>query len=114
LTLTFPKASRLLKKSDFQRVYHKGTKLFGSLILVYANSTDLPTARLGISVPKRFGKSHDRNFFKRQIRETFRLLIPNIKPYDLHVIPLKMIEKEAKDTLKEEFAKLLTKLSETN
>lgn len=35
--------------------------------------------RLGITVTKKFGKAHDRNRFKRIVRESYRLLRPQIR-----------------------------------
>jgi ribonuclease P protein component len=114
LTASFSKASRLLKKSDFQRVYRQGIKLFGNALLLYATPTPPQTAsRLGISVPKRYGKSHDRNFFKRHIRESFRHLAKTMGSYDLHVLPAKPIDSSVKSALQEEFAGLIAKLSDS-
>lgn len=107
---TFPKSSRLLKKSDFQRVYHKGIKLFGDHILVYASPTNNLSSRLGISVPKRYGKAHDRNFFKRVVRESFRTFsFPSLK-YDLHVLPSSLIKNTPSQLLTIELTQLLEKL----
>ncbi len=106
---TFPKSSRLLKKSDFQRVYHKGIKLFGDHILVYASFTTSSESRLGISVPKRYGKAHDRNYFKRVIRESFRTYSFQTLKYDLHILPSSIIKINTSNLVKE-FTQLLEKL----
>ena len=111
MSQTFPKASRLLKKSEFQRVYHKGTKLFGNQILIYASTNHQQTNRIGISVPKRFGKAHDRNYFKRLMRESFRTFNFSNKSYDFHVVPKRIISEMEPKALKEEFSQLLEKLN---
>lgn len=72
------------------------------------------TTRLGITVTKRFGKSHDRNRFKRITREAFRLcremlvqgIDINVKPrssshraktQDIHAEILHFLSKKEKD-----------------
>lgn len=51
-------------------------------------------AKLGITVAKRHGKAHDRNLFKRLVREAFRLSYPRF-PQDLemNVFPRLPLEK---------------------
>lgn len=52
----------------------------GRGITLYKQSNGLPQSRLGICVTRKFGKAHDRNRFKRIVREAFRLhygLIPS-------------------------------------
>jgi ribonuclease P protein component len=110
LSHAFPKASRLLKKSDFQRVCQKGIKLFGNQIVMYAIPTQSPNSRIGISVPKRYGKSHDRNFFKRKMREYFRLQKKSLLPFDFHVMPLCLIEKISIESLEAEFYQLIDQI----
>ncbi len=63
-------------------------------------------SRLGITVTKRFGKSHERNYFKRIVREIFRTsAVPS--GLDLVVRP-RLLAKEANfHDIKEEFYQLL-------
>lgn len=44
--------------------------------------------KLGITVSKRFGKAHERNRFKRIVREAFRLSRGTLStPFFIHVKP---------------------------
>lgn len=58
------------------------------IIEVKSNRLDLP--RLGITVTKRYGKAHERNRFKRLVREAFRMLDwANFQALDVLVKPKK-------------------------
>lgn len=47
-----------------------------------------PTAKLGITVTKKYGKAHERNRFKRLVRESFRLLLSRIPAeLEIHIRP---------------------------
>ncbi len=110
---SFPKTKRLLKRSEFQKAYSKGIKLFGSILFLYASASLSPTCRLGISVPKRYGKSHDRNLFKRIIREGFRHhLFPIGRSYDLNVVAKMAIKEIPPETLRKELQDLLEKVNQ--
>jgi ribonuclease P protein component len=110
LSFPFPKAARLLKKPQFQRVYQKGTKLFGKYILIHHNPASSLQSKLGISVPKRYGKSNDRNFFKRKIRESFRLFVQQSAQTDLIIQPIIPITQMNPEIIEKEFLELLEKL----
>jgi len=74
----FPRASRLLKHSDFERVYKQGRRHFSSHMTVfYLRQTEsaLPQkgARVGFTVGRVLGGAVERNRIKRRLREAVRL-----------------------------------------
>lgn len=74
--LTFSKKARLLTRSHYQRVYKSGKRFTGALVYIDFIQVNSLNPRLGITISKKFGKAHDRNRFKRVVREAFRLTAP--------------------------------------
>jgi ribonuclease P protein component len=73
---SFPRAARLLKHSDFDRVYKQGRRHFSSHLTVYylrANDAPKTIARIGFTVGKVLGEAVERNRIKRRLREAVRL-----------------------------------------
>lgn len=76
----FPKSSRILRRNEFERILRQGKRRSGKwLVIEYRVLPHLPVAKakLGITVTKKYGKAHDRNRFKRLVRESFRALPPD-------------------------------------
>jgi ribonuclease P protein component len=81
--VTFPRAARLLKHSDFERVYKQGQRHFSSHMTVFylrraegaLPTDDFPEkrARFGFTVGRVLGGAVDRNRIKRRLREAVRL-----------------------------------------
>lgn len=69
---TFTKLERLLRRSDFVGVYEGGEKRFSRFFVLFLRPNSLSQPRLGITVTRKFGKSHDRNRVRRRIREIYR------------------------------------------
>jgi len=107
----FRKSERLLKSSEFRRVFAEGVKIITPTLVFHAALNQLPGPRLGLAVSKRVGKAVKRNFVKRRIREAFRLSKGRFPVgYDLVVYPRKgVFDKEFEDYLKS-FGMLLAKL----
>jgi len=72
----FPKSQRLLRHSDFRRVYSEGRRFFAAHMTVfYVPRQDASGAawRVGYTVGKVFGGAVERNRMKRRLREAVRL-----------------------------------------
>jgi ribonuclease P protein component len=72
----FPKGHRLLRHSDFERVYKQGRRHFAAHMTVfYLGRPDekLKGARVGFTVSKALGGAVQRNRIRRRLREAVRL-----------------------------------------
>jgi ribonuclease P protein component len=84
----FPKSIRLRKRRQFQRLANQSKRFVGEWIIVESFPNHIGMTRLGITVTKRFGKAHDRNRFKRIVREAFRCFYRDIpQGFDLIIRP---------------------------
>jgi ribonuclease P protein component len=69
----FPRAARLLKHSDFERVYKQGRRHFCSHMTVFFLPQAEGGARVGFTVGRVLGGAVQRNRIKRRLREAVRL-----------------------------------------
>ena len=69
----FPRAARLLKHSDFERVYKQGGRHFSSHMTVFYLRQAEGGARIGFTVGRVLGGAVQRNRIKRRLREAVRL-----------------------------------------
>lgn len=70
----------------FQRLYRTQGFACGSLVL-YARRNRTGINRLGITVSKKLGKAHVRNFVRRRFREVYRLHEEKFQPgWDIVVV----------------------------
>lgn len=70
----FRRADRLLRPSEFSRVFTARRVIRGRLFSVHWSPNDLGRPRLGLVVAKKLvRRAHQRNLVKRIARETFRL-----------------------------------------
>jgi ribonuclease P protein component len=101
---TFPRAARLLKHSDFERVYKQGKRHFSSHMTVFylrqaegaSPQSALPEkrARVGFTVGRVLGGAVDRNRIKRRLREAVRMrrsLLTDACSVDVVINPKKSV-----------------------
>lgn len=73
----YPRRSRLLKPSEFQRVFDQAVVSSDPLFRVLARAFDGPQSRLGMAVSRKVDpRATGRNRIRRLIRESFRLNHP--------------------------------------
>lgn len=79
--LLFPKSSRLLKRSEFLKVYELGTRVASRSFVAFCLDTKcVDGPRVGFTASRALGKSTVRNRSKRRVRETLRRSLPRIGP----------------------------------
>lgn len=68
----FEKKFRLLSASDFSELKVNSLSFKKPSLIIYYKKNLFNQTRIGLSVPKKIGKAHERNRLKRIIREYFR------------------------------------------
>ena len=63
----------LKSNSDFVRVYKKGRSKANRYLVVYVAENGTEQNRLGVSISKKVGNSVYRHYFKRCVKESYRL-----------------------------------------
>lgn len=101
--LAFPKSAKLLKHSEFQRVYKEGKRHFSGLLTafyLFRPEKDPGGPRIGLTVGRVLGGSVDRNRIKRRMREAVRLHLAEI------TVPVDVVFNPKKTVLKAEFSQI--------
>src|SRR4029079_1230960 len=80
---SFPKRARLLRASEFERVFEVRTSASDQWVVLYGAANDLGHPRLGLTVSRQRGGAVGRNRWKRLLREAFRLTQHDLPPLDL-------------------------------
>ena len=63
----------LKSNSDFSKVYKEGRSKANRYLVVYVLENGTDKNRLGVSIGKKVGNSVYRHYFKRCVKETYRL-----------------------------------------
>jgi ribonuclease P protein component len=79
----YPKHVRLLRASEFERVFATRLSAGDASLTVHGAANDLGHSRLGLVVSRRVGGATVRNRWKRLLREAFRLTQCLLPPLDL-------------------------------
>ena len=84
----FPRAARVWRPADFERVFAARWTAAGQGIVLHAAPSlgDPPVARLGVSVSRRVGGAVTRNRWKRRLREAFRRVRDRLPAADYVVV----------------------------
>jgi ribonuclease P protein component len=69
----FPKAERLLKRSDFLQLSSRSRKIHSHHFIILRGETSGLSTRIGITASRKTGNAVARNRSKRLIREFYRL-----------------------------------------
>lgn len=106
----FPKSARLLTSSHY-KLLRQSSRLSGLQISVDFRQGHSPSPKLGITVSRKFGKAHDRNRFKRVVREAFRELYFSLpSDIELNVSPRHNATCLTKQAILIDLQNLLTKI----
>jgi ribonuclease P protein component len=107
----FPKAARILSSADYKQLHKHSIRQFGELIFIQVREGKSLTPRLGLTVSKKFGKAHERNRFKRLVREAFRELLASLpSAMEINVSPRSKSIPLTKQALLFELQALLAKI----
>jgi len=68
----FPKSQRIRKRGGFRRVYDAGRKVHGRFFTAFVLDAEPGSLRIGLTVTRKVGASHERNRCRRLLREAFR------------------------------------------
>lgn len=107
----FPKSARLLSSAQYKTLHKNSVRLFGEHLAVNFGQKKAGSAKLGITVSRKFGKAHDRNRFKRIVRESFREIYLSL-PQDLivNIAPRKKGILLSKQAILVDLQRLLSKI----
>lgn len=110
--MRFPKTSRILRRSDFRKVYDEGKRhsspFFAAFCLRFPEGFEGP--KIGFTVPRAVGKSVVRNRIRRRMREAVRLnlaLLPS--PWAIVFNPRRPVLAAEFDALQAEVRRLFEK-----
>ena len=108
---SFPKSSRVLRSSDFRKIYDGGVRSacrYFAAFCLKTESTDGP--KIGFTTPRALGKAVIRNRIRRRLREVIRLRLNLVDPHwEIVFNPRRAAEEAATADLAREVERLFSK-----
>ena len=83
----FPKTLRLLRPTEFERVFAARNSASNAWLVLYGAANELGHPRLGLTVSRKVGGAVQRNRWKRLLREAFRTTQESLPALDSHLPP---------------------------
>jgi ribonuclease P protein component len=108
----FPKDARILRSSDFRKVYDAGVRISGPYFAAFCLRVEREDGgpRIGFTVARAFGRAVKRNRARRRIREALRLRFSEIAPHwDIVVNPRRQVLTATPGDLRREVERLVLK-----
>ncbi|MCC6362567.1 MAG: ribonuclease P protein component [Bryobacterales bacterium] len=109
---SFPKKHRLLRSSEFRRVYDQGSRFSSPLFTAFLwPNPEAAGPRVGFTAPRALGRAVRRNRMKRRLREAVRLeLLPRLGPkWDVVINPRKALHDADWQTILREVGRLVAR-----
>ena len=108
----FPKTARILRSSDFRKVYEAGARIAGPYFAAFCLRVERDSGgpRLGFTAGRAFGRAVKRNRAKRRIREALRVRLPEMaSQWDIVVNPRRLVLEASPEQLRREVDRLVSK-----
>lgn len=84
---SYPKRLRIRRRGHYLRIQRLGKRVYTQHLIAYLAKSAQHQTRFGVTVSKKMGKAHRRNFIKRLLREAFRHSdLRHSKGFDVSVI----------------------------